>query len=130
MDGIMKIGFALIAVFCLLANEHLFPVHTQDSLPGPTELRNLASDLLRAEATAESDQARSDTIIKLCDLFAVIRLHPAHDQSPMLRADEALTRRRLITTSQELRKQLRPPECDSPRGFVQPRRPSVSRNDK
>lgn len=102
----MKIGIALIAISCLLASERVNGAHAEDPLPGPTELRNLASDLLRAEATAASDQVRSDTIIKLCDLFAVIRLHPAHDQSSMLRADEARIRRRLITTSQELRKQL------------------------
>jgi hypothetical protein len=90
------------AAFTAIAN----PVGAQDSLPGPTELRNLASDQLRFEATAKSDEARAESIVKLCDLFAIIRLHPAYAQSGMLQSDGARIRRRLITTSQQLSNQL------------------------
>jgi len=77
------------------------------SLPGPTELRELTGAALKVEALAKSEERKTDAVVRLCDLFAVIRLHPAYDQSAMLKSDSARIRRRLITTKEQWISQLK-----------------------
>lgn len=87
--GLLLVGIGLLAA----------SVGAGEPLPGPTAVRRWTGDLLRMEATAKTEEARSEALVTLCDLFVAIRLHPMYDQSEILRGEATRVRRRLLTAS-------------------------------
>jgi len=78
----------------------------EDAVVSPTQMRRIASDMLRAEAVATSAVDKADAIVDLCDVYVAIRMHPSYEQSDVLRSEGAQVRRRLITANRKLTDQL------------------------
>ena len=78
----------------------------EDAVVSPTQMRRIASDMLRAEAVATSAVDKTDAIVDLCDVYVAIRMHPSYEQSDVLRSEGAQVRRRLITANRKLTDQL------------------------
>jgi len=81
-------------------------VFAEEAAVSPTQMRRIASDMLRAEAVANSAVDKADAIAALCDAYVAIRMHPSYEQSEVLRSEGAQVRRRLITANRKLTDQL------------------------
>ncbi len=88
------------------------------SILSPTEMRRIASDLLRNEATASSASERVNAIVALCDMYVAIRMHPSYEQSESLRSEGAQVRRRLISASRKVTEQLERDGVAKPAGLA------------
>lgn len=78
----------------------------EDAVVSPTQMRRIASDMLRAEAVANSAVDKADAIAALCDAYVAIRMHPNYEQSQVLQSEGVQVRRRLITANRKLTDQL------------------------
>ena len=102
----------------LLVFTHADMLFAEVPILSPTEMRRIASDLLRNEATAFAASERVDAIVALCDMYVAIRMHPSYEQSESLRSEGAQVRRRLISASRKVTEQLERDGVAKPAGLA------------
>lgn len=86
-------------------------------LPSLSLLRQQTRDLLREQATLPDGEKKEDATIALCDLYVVIRTDPRYSGSEMLQSDATKIRRRLLSISKTLERELRHKGTKRPSGL-------------
>lgn len=102
-----SIASCLILVGNLVASE-----------PSLTRLGQTTRDLLKNEATTESNTPSKDRAVSaLCDLYVILRRDPRYATSSMLQGDAVKVRRRLISVSKRRMNQLERSGIPKPAGL-------------